>query len=114
MCTLVAAGTREKPRQQNRSDKPREYRDLKRSRCAAHRQIDRECREGAEASEQPRRDEGAMTCARQRIVARRGMQQCVEAFVDDIQNCHGSRAFGLSSRDAPEGPLIIATVSERN
>jgi hypothetical protein len=43
------------------------------------------------------------------------MQQRIEAIVDDTQKFHDSRAFGLGpQRDAPEGPLIIITVSERN
>jgi len=49
-----------------------------------------------------------MTCASQRVVPRGRMQQCIEAIVDDTQNCPGSRAFGyVVNQDAPEGPLVV-------
>ena len=47
-----------------------ESRDLKGCGCAAHGKIDRECRQSRQASEQPRRHEGAMARARQRIILR--------------------------------------------
>ena len=108
MGALVAAGARQEPRQQNGRDQPGERRDLERARRAAHRQIDRECRERRQASEQPRRHEGAMARARQRVVARRGMQQRIETIADDTQNCHGSRASaGSSKRRAGTPPLSL-------
>ena len=119
MRALVAAGTRQEPRQQDGSDQPGERRDLERGRRAAHRQIDRECRERRQASEQPRRDEGAMARARQRVISRRRMQQRIETIADDIQNCHGSRASACSSnRRAGTPPLSLrhrvrAKLSER-
>ena len=63
MRAFVAAGTRQEPGQQDRSDQPGECRDLERGGRAAHRQIDRKCRERREASEQPRRHERAMARA---------------------------------------------------
>ena len=115
MRAFVAAGARQEPRQQDGRDQPGECRDLERGRRAAHRQIDRECRESRQASEQPRRHEGAMARARQRVVARRRMQQRIETIADDIQNCHGSRASACSSnRRAGTPPYRCATVSERN
>ena len=48
---LVAAGARQKPGQQNGRNKPREGRDLQRSGRAAHRKIDRKCRECREATQ---------------------------------------------------------------
>ena len=60
MRAFVAAGARQKPRQQDRRDQPGEGRDLERGGRAAHGKIDRECREGRQAAEQPRRHEGAM------------------------------------------------------
>ncbi len=109
MRAFVAAGARQKPRQQNRRDQPGEGRDLERGRRAAHRQIDRECRERHQASEQPRRHEGAMARARQRVVSRGRMQQRIETIADDTQNCHGSRASACSSnRRAGTPPLSLA------
>ena len=70
MRAFVAAGTRQKPRQQDGSDQPGECRDLEGGGRAAHRQIDRECRESRQASEQPRRHECAMARARQRVISR--------------------------------------------
>src|SRR3984893_7088688 len=115
MRALVAAGTRQKPRQQNGSDKPCERRDLKGGGRAAHRKIDRERRERREASEQPRRHERTMARARQRVISRRRVQQRIETIADDTQNCHGSRASACSSTDAPERLLYrCPTVSERH
>ena len=109
MRALVAAGTRQKPRQQNGRDQPGEGRDLKGGGRAAHRKIDRECRERRQASEQPRRDEGAMARARQRVISRRRMQQRIETIADDIQNCHGFRASACSSNQTRRNaPFIVA------
>ena len=119
MGAFVAAGARQEPRQQDRGDQPGERRDLKRARRAAHREIDRECRESHQASEQPRRHEGAMARARQHVIARRRMQQRIKAIADDIQNSHGTRASACSSnRRAGTPPLSLrhrvrATLSER-
>lgn len=51
MRALVAAGARQKPAQQNRRYKPSKRCGLHRSRRAAHRKVDRECRESREASQ---------------------------------------------------------------
>src|ERR1700730_2250911 len=108
MRALVAAGTRQKPRQQNGSDKPCERRDLKGGGRAAHRKIDRECRESREASKQPRRHERTMARARQRVISRRRVQQCVQAIADNAQNYHGSRTSAESSnRRAGNAPIIV-------
>ena len=110
MRALVAAGARQEPRQQDGRDKPGECRDLERGGRAAHRKIDRECRESRQASEQPRRHEGAMARARQRVIARRRMQQRIETIADDIQNCHGSRASAMSSNQTRRNaPFIVAS-----
>ncbi len=119
MRAFVAAGARQEPRQQNRRDQPGEGRDLERGRRAAHRQIDRKCRKRRQAAEQPRRHEGAMARARQRVIARRRMQQRIETIADDTQNSHGSRASACSSnRRAGTPPLSLphrvrAKLSER-
>src|ERR1700731_3297679 len=81
MRALVAAGTRQEPRQQNGSDKPRECRHLECGASAAHRKIDRECRECRETSEQPRVMVKTVTAPALRLVRR---------------------------TDAPERPLIVA------
>ncbi len=104
MGALVAAGARQEPRQQDRSDQPGERGHLQRGRRAAHRKIDRECRQCCEAAEQPRRHEGAMARPRQRIVSGRRMQQRIETIADDTQNCHGSRASACSSNRRAETP----------
>ena len=116
MRAFVAAGARQEPGQQDRRDQPGEGRDLERRRRAAHRQIDRKCRERRQAAEQPRRHERAMARARQRVVSRGRMQQRIETIADDTQNCHGSRASACSSnRRAGTPPLSLrSTVSERN
>ena len=109
MRALVAAGARQKPGQQDRRDQPGERGDLECGGRAAHRQIDRECRKRRQASEQPRRDERAMARARQRVVARRRMQQRIETIADDIQNAHGFRASACSSRSTRRNaPFIVA------
>ncbi len=98
MRALVMAGTRQKPRQQDRRDKPGKGRDLECGGRAAHGKIDRECREGRQAAKQPRRHEGAMPRTRQRVISRRRMQQRIETIADDLQNSHGSRASACSSK----------------
>ena len=115
MRALVAAGARQKPGQQDRRDQPGEGRDFDRGRRAAHRQIDRERRERRQAAEQPRRHEGAMARARQRIVSRRRMQQRIETIADDTQNISQLSRFGLFvQRTRRNASLIFAvTVSER-
>ena len=73
------------------------------------REIDRERRERRQAAEQPRRHERAMARARQRVIARRRMQQRIETIADDTQNCHGSRASACSSRQTRRNaPFIVA------
>ena len=119
MRAFIAAGTRQEPRQQNGRDQPGERCDLEGGRRAAHGQIDRECRESHQASEQPRRDECAMPCAGQRVISRRWMQQRIETIADDIQNCHSLLRLGYSSnRRAGTLPLSLrhrvrAKLSER-
>src|SRR3977135_2121073 len=104
MRALVAAGTREKPRQQDWCDQPGKCRNLEGCGRAAHGKIDRECRKRGEASEQPRRHEGAMPCARQCIISRRRVQQRIETIADDTQYCHGSRASACSSSKSAGTP----------
>ena len=114
MRALVAAGARQEPGQQDRRDQPGEGRDLQRRGRAAHRQIDRKCRESRQAAEQPRRHEGTMARARQRVVSRGRMQQRVEAIADDTQNCHGSRASACSSETETRrnAPFIVASTCQ--
>src|SRR6185437_14495624 len=96
--------------QQDRRDKPGECRDLDRAGRAAHRKIDREGRESSQASEQPRRHECAMACARQRVITRRWVQQSIETIADDIQYRHGSRASAMSSKQTRRNaPFMVAT-----
>jgi hypothetical protein len=38
-----------------------------------------------------------MARARQRVISRRGMQQCIETITYNIQNSHGFRASAWSS-----------------
>ena len=57
--------------------------------------MDRKGSKDRETTEQPRYSEGAMPRTHQRVISRRRMQQRVEAFADDTQNCHGSRALRL-------------------
>ena len=123
MRAVVTAGARQEPGQQDRRDQPGEGRDLERGGRTAHRQIDRKRREGGQAAEQPRRHEGAMARARQRVISCRRMQQRIETIADDTQNTHGSCASACSSgrffADAPERPLYLcahrvrANLSER-
>ena len=63
MRAFIAAGARQEPGQQDGRDQPGEGHDLERARRAAHREINRESREGRQAADQPRRDEGAMARA---------------------------------------------------
>ena len=88
MRALIAAGARQETGDQNRRDQPGEDRDFQRARHAAHRKIDRERGERDQAAEQPRRDEGAMARARQRIMPRRRMHQRIEIIADGTQNTH--------------------------
>ncbi len=117
MRAFVAAGARQEPGQQDRRDQPGKGRDLDRRRRAAQRQIDRKRRQRHQAAEQPRRHERAM--ARERIIARRGMQQRIETIADDTQNNHSTRASAWSSnRRAGTPPLSLrhrvrANLSER-
>ena len=96
------AGVRQKPRQQDRRDQPRESRDLERGRRAAHRKIDRKRRERRKTAEQPWRHERAMVRARQRVVSRRRMQERIDTIAENTQNCHGTRASARFQKDAPE------------
>ena len=119
MRAFIAAGARQEPGQQDRRDQPGEGRDLERRGRAAQRQIDRKRRQRHQAAEQPRRHERAMTRTRQRVVARRGMQQRIETIADDTQNYHSTRASAWSSnRRAGTPPLSLrhrvrANLSER-
>jgi hypothetical protein len=40
-------------------------------------------------------------------MARRGMQQSIEAVTDDIQHNHSFRARFVRRSDAPERPLVM-------
>ena len=74
---------------------------------AAQRQKDREGRESNQAAKQPGCHESTMARTGQRIMARRWVQQCIEAVADHVQNSHGSRASALSStRRAVNAPLV--------
>ena len=75
MCALVAAGAGQKIGGQNRRHEPGKYHEFDRARRAARNQVDRKRRQRDNAAEQPRRDEGAMTRRRQRILLRRRMHQ---------------------------------------
>ena len=56
-----------------------------------------------------------MACARQCVIARRQMQQCIEAIVDDTQKCHDSRASALVVKETRrKASIVIVTVSEWN
>ena len=120
MGAFIAAGARQEPGQQDRRDQPGEGRDLDRARRAAHGEIDRKCGKRRQAAEQPRRHEGAMARARQRIVTRGGMQQRIETVADDTQNCSRVSRFGsIVNEDAPERLLyrcanrVRANLNER-
>ncbi len=95
MRALIAAGARQEPGYEDRRDQPGEGTDFECARRTAERQVERKYCKGREAAEQPRRHEGAMPRARQRVVARRRMQQRIETIADDTQHSHGYSRFGL-------------------
>ena len=119
MRAFVAAGARQKPRQQNWRDQPGECRDLQRRGRAAHRKIDRECRESRQAAEQPRRHEGAMARPHQRVVSCRRMQQRIKTIADNTRKRSRLSRFGLfvkkTRRNAPLSlpHRVRANLSER-
>ena len=113
MRALVAARARQKPGQQDRRNQPGKRRNLDHARHAAQRKKDREGRESNQAAKQPGCHESTMARTGQRIMARRWVQQCIEAVADHVQNSHGSRASALSStRRAGNAPPSCASVSE--
>ena len=77
--------------------------------------MNRQRGERHEAADQPRRHEGAMARAGQRVVPRRRMHQRIDIVADDVQNGHGCSRFGLLvANDAPERPLYrCLNLSER-
>src|SRR5689334_20654047 len=111
MRALIAAGARQEPGYEDRRDQPGEGTDFKRGRRATKGEVDRKYGKGHEAAEQPRRHEGVMARAGQRVVTRRRMQQRIETIADGTQHGHGYSRFGLTRRNAP---LSQATVSERH
>ena len=113
MRAFITARARQEPRQQDRRDQPCERHDLERGGRAAHRQIDRKCRERRQASEQPRRHERAMARTRQRVISRGRMQQRIETIADDIQNRHRLGASACSSnRRGRIAPFIVASTCQ--
>ena len=101
MGAFVAARARQKIGNQDWRNQPAEDADFERARYAAKSDVDRKARKRDKAAEQARRNEGAMTRRRQRIVLRRWMHQSVDVVPHWCEETHSPCLTSCRTRRAP-------------